>query len=199
MRDAVRLGVDCIEHGYAFSGETAAMMAEAGTFLVPTLCVTQELDYLRRHGVQEWMLAKAQAAAEEHRASIERAVAHGVTLCCGTDLLPSDPVDGTVATIREVELLVACGLSPLAAIRAATLDAARLCGTDGDVGSLTAGKFADLIAVAGQSDRQIRDLREVRLVMKGGVVFRSDLPGVPDPGLRALGITLAEGTFARVW
>lgn len=199
VRDAVRLGVDCIEHGYSFSAETAAMMAEAGTFLVPTLCVTQELDYLRRHGVQEWMLAKARMAAEEHRASIQRAVAHGVTLCCGTDLLPSDPVDGTVATIREVELLVTCGLSPLAAIRAATLDAARLCGTDREVGSLTPGKLADLIAVAGQPDRQIRDLRAVRLVMKGGVVFRSDLAELPDPGLRALGVSLAGGTFARLW
>ncbi|MGH2405332.1 MAG: amidohydrolase family protein [bacterium] len=199
IQDAVRLGVDCIEHGYAFEDDTAGMMAEAGTYLVPTLCVTQELDYMRRHGVQEWMLAKAKAAAADHLASIKRAVARRVTLCCGTDLLPSDPVDGTVATIREVELLTTCGLTPLEAIQAATLNSARLCGTDSDVGTLETGKVADLVAVAGRPDQRIRDLQEIRLVMKGGVVFRSQVPTVPDPGLMNLGVALAGGTFARLW
>lgn len=108
-------------------------------------------------------------------------MACGVTLCCGTDLLPSDPVDGTVATIREVELLAACGLKPLQAIQAATLNSARLCGTDREVGSLEAGKVADLVAVTGRPGRKIRDLRDIRLVMKGGVVFRSQVQGLPDP------------------
>ncbi len=199
IQDVVRLGVDCIEHGYSFEDDTAAMMAQAGTYLVPTLCVTQELDYMRRHGVQEWMLAKAKAAADEHLASIKRAVTRGVTICCGTDLLPSDPVDGTVATIREVELLATVGLSPVRAIQAATLNSARLCGTDGETGSLEAGKAADLIAVAGRPDQKIRDLRDVRLVMKGGTVFRSEVAGVPDPSLMNLGVPMAGGTFARLW
>ncbi len=199
LQDAVRLGVDSIEHGYSFTDDTAARMADAGTFLVPTLCVTQELGYLRRHGVQEWMLAKARLIAAEHLASIRRAVARGVTICCGTDLLPSDPVDGTVATIREVELLVEAGLTPLAAVRAATLDAARLCQLDHVTGSLEPGKAADLIAVAGRPDHDIRDLRNVRLVLKDGVVFRSQVPGLPDPGLMALGPAMAGGTFARIW
>jgi len=199
MQDAVRLGVDTIEHGYSFTDETAAMMADAGTYLVPTLCVTQELDYMRRHGVQEWMLAKAKAAADEHLASIRRAVARGVTVGCGTDLLPSDPVDGTVATVREVELLAACGLTPLQALRSATFDSARLCGTESQVGSLEAGKMADLIAAAGRPDEQIRDLRQVRLVMKGGAVFRSEVPDLADPGLATAGVAMAGGTFARLW
>jgi imidazolonepropionase-like amidohydrolase len=199
IADAVALGVDCIEHGYSFEDDTAARMAEAGTYLVPTLCVTQELDYMRRHGVQDWMLAKAKASADEHRASITRAVRRGVTLCCGTDLLPSDPVDGTVATIREVELLVSCGLAPLQAIKAATLNSARLCSTDRSTGSVESGKAADLLVVDGRPDERIGDLREIRLVMKGGVVFRSQVPGVPDPGLDRLGVSLAGGTFARLW
>jgi imidazolonepropionase-like amidohydrolase len=198
VADAVRLGVDCIEHGYSFSDETAAKMSEVGTYLVPTLCVTQELDYMRRHGVQEWMLTKAKAAADEHMASAKRAVKRGVTMCVGTDLLPSDPVDGTVATIREVELLVEAGLTSMQALRAATINCARLCGMDADVGTLNAGKIADLIAVAGKPDETIRDLREVRLVMKGGAVFRSQVPGLPDPGLLNLGVAMAGGTFARL-
>ncbi|MCC9076078.1 amidohydrolase family protein [Litorilinea aerophila] len=199
VKDAVRLGVDCIEHGYQFDEEAAQMMAEAGTFLVPTLCVTQELDYMRRHGVQEWMLTKARAAAVEHLNSIRRAVAAGVTLCVGTDLLPSDPVDGTVATIREVELLVEAGLSPLDALRAATFNSARLCGVERLTGTIAAGKQADLIVVDGRPDVEIRDLRQVRLVMKDGAVFRNELPNLDAPGLALPGVELAGGTFARVY
>jgi imidazolonepropionase-like amidohydrolase len=199
VKDCVRLGVDCIEHGYSFDEEAAHMMAEAGTYLVPTLCVTQELDYMRRHGVQEWMLAKAKAAAAEHMASIRRAVAAGVTLCTGTDLLPSDPVDGTVATIREVELLVEAGLSPLQALAAATHNAARLCGVLGETGTLVPGKQADLLVVDGKPDQQIRDLRNIRMVMKGGAIFRSELPNLPAPGLATPGVALEGGSFARVY
>jgi imidazolonepropionase-like amidohydrolase len=199
VADAVRLGVDCIEHGYSFADETAAKMAAAGTYLVPTLCVTQELDYMRRHGVQEWMLTKARTAADEHLASAKRGVKRGVTMCVGTDLLPSDPVDGTVATIREVELLVEAGLPPMQAIQAGTINCARLCGIDSEVGTLQTGKAADLIAVAGKPDEKIRDLREIRLVMKGGAVFRSQVAGLADPGLLNLGVAMAGGTFARLW
>jgi imidazolonepropionase-like amidohydrolase len=199
VKDAVRLGVDCIEHGYEFDDEAAQMMAEAGTYLVPTLCVTQELDYMRRHGVQEWMLGKAKAAAQEHMASIRRAVAAGVTFCTGTDLLPSDPVDGTVATLREVELLVEAGLSNLQAIQAATSNSARLCGVEDETGTLHAGKQADLLVIDGKPDQTIRDLRNVQLVMKGGAIFRSELAGLPAAGLALPGVSLAEGTFAKVY
>jgi imidazolonepropionase-like amidohydrolase len=199
VKDAVRLGVDCIEHGYQFDDEAAQMMAEAGTYLVPTLCVTQELDYMRRHGVQEWMLTKAKAAAGEHMTSIRRAVAAGVTLCTGTDFLPSDPADGTVATIRECELLVEAGLTPLEALRAATVNAAKLCGVDALTGTLERGKQADLLVVDGRPDVQIRDLRDIKLVMKGGEVFRNELTGLDTPGLTMPGVSLADGTFAKVY
>lgn len=199
VKDCVRLGVDCIEHGYSFDDEAAQMMADAGTRLVPTLCVTQELDYMRRHGVQEWMLTKAKAAAAEHMASIRRAVAAGVTICNGTDMLPSDPVDGTVATIREVELLVEAGLTPLEAIRAATHNSAELCGVLAETGTISAGKQADLLVVDGKPDQTIRDLRNVQLVMRGGAIFRNELPTLSAPGLVTPGVALQDGTFARVY
>ncbi len=154
---------------------------------------------MRRHGVQEWMLSKAKAAAEEHLTSIRRAVAAGVTLCTGTDLLPSDPVDGTVATIREVELLVEAGLSPLQAIRAATHNGADLCGLLDITGTLAPGKRADLIVVDGRPDESIRDLRAIRLVMKDGAIFRNNLPDLDAPGLVTPGVDLAGGTFAAVY
>ena len=199
IKDAVRAGVDCIEHGYQFDDEAAAMMAEAGTFLVPTLCVTQELDYMRRHGVQEWMLDKAKAAAAEHIASIRRGVAAGVTICNGTDLLPSDPVDGTVATIREVELLVETGLTPLEALKAATHNSAKVCGLLGLTGTVETGKRADLLVIDGRPDQTIRDLRNIRLVMKDGAIFRNELSEVNAPGLVAPGVDLVGGTFAKVY
>jgi imidazolonepropionase-like amidohydrolase len=199
VKDCVRFGVDAIEHGYQFDDEAAHMMAEAGTYLTPTLCVTQELDYMRRHGVQEWMLTKAKAAAIEHMASIRRAVAAGVTFCNGTDMLPSDPVDGTVATVREVELLTEAGLSPLQALRAATHNSAQLCGVLNETGTLKAGKQADLLVVDGRPDQQIRDLRHIRLVMRGGAIFRSDLPELDDAGLAMPGVELMDGTFAAVY
>ncbi|MCC6454219.1 MAG: amidohydrolase family protein [Caldilineaceae bacterium] len=199
IKDCVRLGVDCIEHGYQFDEEAAQMMAEAGTYLVPTLCVTQELDYMRRHGVQEWMLSKAKAAAAEHLASIRRAIAAGVTIGTGTDLLPSDPVDGTVATIREAELLVEAGLTELQALAAATSQSAKICGIESTTGTLAAGMQADLLVIDGKPDQQIRDLRNIQVVMKGGAIFRSELTGLEAQGLGMPGVDLANGTFAKVY
>lgn len=199
IKDCVRLGVDCIEHGYQFDEEAAQMMADAGTYLVPTLCVTQELDYMRDHGVQEWMLDKAKAAAAEHFASIKRAIAAGVTIGTGTDLLPSDPAGGTVATIRETELLVEAGMTPLEALRAATFNSAKICGIEKTTGTLAAGMQADLLVVDGKPDQQIRDLRNIQVVIKGGAIFRSELSGLEAPGLGMPGVELANGTFAKVY
>ena len=199
IKDCVRLGVDCIEHGYQFDEEAAQMMAEAGTFLVPTLCVTQELDYMRRHGVQEWMLSKAKAAADEHLASIKRAVAAGVMIGVGTDLLPSDPVYGTVATIREVELLVETGLTELEALRAATYNSAKICGIEKSVGTLAPNFQADLLIIDGKPDQQIRDLRKIQVVIKGGEIFRSELSGLEAQGLGMPGVELENGTYAKVY
>ena len=175
------------------------MMAEAGTYLVPTLCVTQELDYMRRHGVQEWMLSKAKAAADEHLASIKRAIAAGVHIGTGTDLLPSDPVDGTVATIREVEILVEAGMSELDAIRAATSNSAKICGIEQTTGTLAPAYHADLLVIDGKPDQRIRDLRNIQVVMRGGAIFRSELSGLEAQGLGMPGIELANGTFAKVY
>ncbi len=199
IKDCVRLGVDCIEHGYHFDEEAAQMMAEAGTYLVPTLCVTQELDYMRGHGVQEWMLSKAKAAAGEHLASIRRAVAAGVLIGNGTDLLPSDPAAGTVATLREVELLVEAGLSELQALAAATSNSAKICGIEETVGTLAPNYVADLLVIDGKPDQQIRDLRKIQVVMKEGAIFRSELRGLEAPGLGMPGVELMNGTFAKVY
>ena len=179
IRACVRLGVNSIEHGYSLDDETAALMAETGTTLVPTLAITRNLEMKRASGAPAWMIERARAAAAEHLASVGRAARAGVTIACGSDLLPSDAVDGTTGTIFELEGLVLAGLTPAAALRAATLSSAQLCGTDAVSGTLTAGKAADLIGVCGRPDVTIADLRRIELVMRDGVVVRSEIPALP--------------------
>ena len=190
--EALRLGVRSIEHGFSFDRSAAAAMADAGAFLVPTLCYTLETAYMRQVGAPEAFTSHLDRVAERHLESTRLAIDSGVTVCSGTDILPSDQVSGTVATIREIEHLVTAGLRPLHAIQAATLNSARLCGVEQVTGTLQTGKAADVIAVAGRPDEDIAALREVRLVVRGGQVVRSDIPAI-QPGSAAL----AGGLAAR--
>jgi imidazolonepropionase-like amidohydrolase len=95
----------------------------------------------------------------------------------GTDQLPHEPNDGTIATVREAEYYVAAGMTPLQALRAATVAPATMLGVADELGTIAPGKLADLIAVAEDPTRDISALRDIRLVVKGGVVTsRVDAP-----------------------
>ncbi len=181
IRTAVRCGVLSIEHGYLMGEETAHMMAEAGAYLVPTLAVSAACDYLEKHNNPRYHIEKIRAVGEKHRQSAAHAVKAGVKIAVGTDLLPSDPLDGTNATVREAELLTDAGLSNMQAICAATSVSAALCGVDAETGTLEAGKDADLIAVDGRPDETIQDLRRLEMVVKGGALALSRLPGDTRP------------------
>lgn len=200
IQDAVLLGVDSVEHAYYMSEETARIMADKGTYLVPTLSVTNCNQYLLDHGSPAHQVDKLAAAQKGHRESIERAVKAGVKICCGTDLLPSDPIDGTTATIREVELLTEVGLSPMDAIKAATSRSAELCGTLGNTGTLEAGKDGDVIAVKGAPDKNIRDLRNIELVARQCRLCWSTIPGLELRRFHILppGLEMTGGTY-RKW
>ena len=200
IAQAVRLGLDSVEHAYTLSEETARMMAEKGTYLTPTLCVSHCNGYMRELGVPEYTLRKQEAAAAEHIASCRRAGQAGVTLCTGTDLLPSDPIDGTTPTIREAELMVEdVGLTPLEAIKAATYNGARLCDIDNVTGTLEAAKSGDFIIVEGKPDENIRDLRNIKLISKGCRLVTSKLPVFTKNNFPVLapGIPCEGGVFKR--
>ena len=177
IRDALKAGVDCIEHAYILDEMTARLMAERGAHLCPTLLVTNCGDYLERHGAPPWQLAKQKEAATSHKRAFQLALAQGVTMLAGTDLLPTDEVDGTWAGLREIELLVEYGMTPQGALEAATVNPARLCGAFSDTGSLEVGKYADLVAMPQNPLDDIRALRDIRLVMKGGRLVRSQVEG----------------------
>lgn len=201
IAQAVRLGLDSVEHAYTLTDETCRMMAEKGTFLTPTLIVSHCDEYLKKHGSPDWQLNKQKAAAAEHINSCRRAVQAGVTICTGTDLLPSDPIDGTTPTIRETELLVEdVGMTPLQAIRAATYNGADLCGILKETGSLEPGKLGDFIIVEGKPDQNIRDLRNIRLISKGCRLVKSTLPAITKQNFNPMmaGMPCDGGTF-RLW
>ena len=181
IRTAVKCGVKSIEHGYLMSEETAWIMAQAGAYLVPTLTVSASCDYLEKHNNPRYHIEKIRSIGKKHMQSASNAIRNGVKIAVGTDLLPSDPLDGTNATIREVELLVEAGMTAPEAICAATRNSAELCGVDAVTGTLQAGKEADILAVDGRPDENIRDLRNIAMVVKGGALVRSNVPGDDRP------------------
>jgi imidazolonepropionase-like amidohydrolase len=155
VRKTVELGVSCVERADGFTKETAEIMAEKNVCYVPCLCLNEN--------------------PEERKKAVAFAKDAGVMICTGTSILPSEPMDGTVAIIRELELLCEAGLSPIEAINAATIDAARFVGIP--MGVLAEGNQADIIAVKGEPDHEIRAMRNLALVIKNGRMVWSEVPG----------------------
>jgi imidazolonepropionase-like amidohydrolase len=169
---AVRAGVSSIEHGSFLDEEGARMMAERGTFLVPTLMAGEAVERAAKTGVLKGQRAeKALAAAAAMRHAIKIAVANKVQIALGTDagVIPH----GTNA--REFVLLVDWGgMSPMDSIIAGTMNGAKLLGWDKTVGSLELRKFADIVAVSGDPLKDIHNMEKVVFVMKNGVIYRRE-------------------------
>jgi imidazolonepropionase-like amidohydrolase len=174
IRSAIEAGIDCIEHGYELTDEVVTLMVERSVWLVPTIVVTRSVEQLESLGVPAWMTARMLRTAEGHTRALERAVSAGVRIAAGTDMLPAEPFDGTIATVGELEHYVRAGMTPLAALQAATARAAELLGLDGELGTLEPGKSADIVGLEGDPTADISALRSIRFVMKGGVVVRDD-------------------------
>lgn len=178
IEQAVRLGLDCVEHGYQLTEPVAELMAERGTSLVPTLIVTRCGDFFDSLGVPKWMQRRSLEAGPRHIESYRLALAAGVAMMLGSDMPPFQPTEGTTATVRELEHMADNGLAPLAALRAATIVPARWLGAGADIGTVEPGKYADLIAMDGDPTLDVSALRTLRWVMKGGTVVRDDRIGL---------------------
>jgi imidazolonepropionase-like amidohydrolase len=166
IRACIRAGVDCIEHGSLASDETIQLMVDHGTFLVPTSYLSEGLDISR---AAPELKAKAAEVFPKARRMLGKAIDAGVKIACGTDA-PAIP-HGENA--KELWAMVDRGMTPLGAIRAATLAAAELISVS-DRGRLEEGLLADIIAVPGDPLSDIRVTEDVRFVMKGGQVYRND-------------------------
>lgn len=163
IRAAIEAGIDCIEHGSLMSDETIDLMVERGRFLVPTTYLADGMDL--SHAAPE-LQAKAADVFPKAKLTISKAIAKGVRIACGTDA-PAIP-HGKNA--KELLALVDRGMSPLQALRAATLVAAELIDKD-DRGRIEEGLLADIIAVPGDPVADIAVTEDVRFVMKGGTVY----------------------------
>lgn len=174
ITEAIAAGVRSFEHGYSIDAETARLMAQTGCVLTPTLSVSTLGEWMLEEGFDAESVASSLSAGPQHRASIRRAIEAGVTLASGSDVAPGMPCDGTVAGIREIELLQSIGLSPLDALRSATTVAAELCRVSHEVGRVDVGRQADLVALDSDPTEDVRALRDIRLVIQGGRVVRDD-------------------------
>ena len=146
MKRAVLAGVKTIEHGDGGTPEVFKLMAERGVCYVPTVSV----------------------GGRNKKAVLEMAMSAGVTICNGADSGPVAHGDNA----REVEGLVANGLTPLQALRAATVNDAKMLGMGDRLGAVKAGYLADLVAVKGDPTEDISAIRQVQLVMKAGTVYK---------------------------
>ncbi len=169
IKDAVLAGVDSIEHGSFINEEDIQLMKERGTYLVPTLYLGDWfLENYQKLGLTDNMVAKAKYVMPAARQHVARAFLEGVKVAFGTDAA----VYPHGLNAREFPVMVKLGMTPLAAIQAATINAADLLGWSDRVGSLEPGHFADLIAVEGDPLQDVTVLQNVKVVMKGGEVVK---------------------------
>jgi imidazolonepropionase-like amidohydrolase len=147
IKNAVRAGIRSIDHGIYLDDEAIELMKDRGTWFVPTLVAAQGVLDAAAAGVPlpPVVVDKAHQVVEIHRTAFRRAVEAGVRIAMGTD----SGVTPHGRNLRELELMVAGGMSPLAALEATTRSAAQLLGVDDDLGTIEPGKIADLVVVSG--------------------------------------------------
>jgi imidazolonepropionase-like amidohydrolase len=172
MKRAVKAGVTSIEHGTFMTDEVMHLMKRHGTYYVPTILAgvwvgekAEEEDYF-----PAIVRPKAAAIGPVIQDTFASAYKAGVKIAFGTDSGVSEHGDNG----REFELMVAGGMPPMKTIQAATMEGAKLLRIEKDLGSVEVGKIADLVAVEGNPLDDIRLMRDVKFVMKAGVVYKSE-------------------------
>jgi imidazolonepropionase-like amidohydrolase len=168
---ALAAGIDSIEHGTEMNDETLVLFKKSGAYYVPTLSTVN--GYIERlaanpNAYEPKVLEQIRWRIGITGKSLQRAVPAGVRIAFGTDA----GVSKHGKNAEEFELMVKYGMTPAAAIEAATVNAAKLLGVDAEVGTLEPGKSADLIAVAGDPLTDVTVLKTVPFVMKGGTIFK---------------------------
>jgi imidazolonepropionase-like amidohydrolase len=171
IKIAVRAGVSSIEHGSFLDDEGAKMMAQRGTYLVPTLSAGEAVENAAKNGVLKGLRAeKALAAAAAMRHAVKYALANKVPIALGTDA----GVGPHGANGHEFTLMVQWGgMTPMQSIVAGTSNAAKLLGWDRNLGTIANGKWADIVAVPGDPLADIQVMEKPVFVMKNGVTYKS--------------------------
>ena len=175
VKAAVELGAHSVEHGYIMDEESVQSLLERDVWYVPTLAIShltpdQAASGLEKRWVENKAMApdliqRAEAAADEHRSWFQSALHAGVKMALGSDIVPLRE-----SAHIEMGLWVKDGATPWQALQAATKNAAELCGVGADLGTLEVGKLADLIAVREDPLKNIQNLQDLVMVVKGGRV-----------------------------
>ena len=161
---AARAGVASVDHADQLSNDTMKLMRERGIFAVPTFTV---IDYFAAHAATPQAAERYRAMQAYHIAQFKLQLAAHVPMAVGSDVGPFP--HGTQA--KEYALMVANGMSSLAALQAGLINGAKLLGWEKEIGRLSAGYYADVIAVPGNPLDDIGVLQHVEFVMKNGVVI----------------------------
>ncbi len=180
---AVKAGIDCIEHGTDFTDETIELMLEKGTYVVPTFSASwMQAHYGDRIGIPEAEIArrKKMIADPDRAKGVARAAAAGVNIAVGTD--QGSPCTPPASLINEMALHVEYGVidDPLTVINNATSSAAKLCGIESFVGSITEGLMADFVVVDKDPLEDLRNLYSPYLVFKEGEKIAENGNLVPE-------------------
>jgi imidazolonepropionase-like amidohydrolase len=179
IKDAVRAGVDSIEHGSLIDAEGIELMKQHGTYLVADI---YDDDYIlgkaADFGMAKENIEKEKTVGRLQRENFQKAVQAGVKVAFGTDAGVYPHGDNA----KQFFYMVKFGLTPAQAIHSATSDAAQLIDRSKDVGTLEPGKYADLIAVSGNPLENITILEQVGFVMKGGIIYKGAPAGHAPTG-----------------
>jgi imidazolonepropionase-like amidohydrolase len=162
---AARAGVASVDHAFQLSEETMRIMRDKQIFAVPTFAI---VEYFAAHAASPRQAESERRILEFHAREFHAQLAAGVPMAMGSDVGPFP--HGTQA--REFVLMVRYGMTPLAALRAGTLNGAKLLGWQDQIGALKAGYFADIVAVPGDPLQDIGVLQKVAFVMKGGTIYK---------------------------
>jgi imidazolonepropionase-like amidohydrolase len=174
IKNAIRAGIDSIEHGFYLDDEALELALDHGTTLVPTLiAVNQIVNNGKSGAMPDWVVAKAESESGHHRESFAAAVRSGMKVAAGTDA--GTPFNPHTYLPQELALMVDYGMRPMDAIVAATRNAAENLGLAPDVGTLEVGRLADIVVLDGDPSSDITAAGRVRFVMKDGTVARDDL------------------------
>jgi imidazolonepropionase-like amidohydrolase len=171
IRDAILAGVDSVEHASLIDDEGIKLARERGTYLVMDI---YDDDFILQEGAKAGMLpeslAKEKALGQLQRDNFRKAYKGGDKMAFGTDAGVYPHGDNA----RQFAYMVKYGMTPMQAIQSATISAADLLGWKDRVGSISPGKFADIVAVKGDPIADPTELTRVRFVMKGGAVVKAD-------------------------
>ena len=175
VKSALRLGAHSVEHGYIMDEQCIGTLAESPTWYVPTLAISHltegqaqneyEKQWLAERNIAMELQCRADAAADEHAHWFKRALDSGAKMALGSDIRPLKD-----AALLEMGLWVRDGATTWQTLLAATRHAAELCGVGSQLGTVEAGKLADLIVVGDNPLEDINNLRQLQLVIKDGRV-----------------------------